>query len=753
MNDCIYISYSNDSDNSNVKQLVNDLAFGEYAILIDFYRKINTDSPKSFGDKLSKAKYIICILSDSYFRSDECMAQWFRIHENAENKKILYVKDDKEQINIGNEKILKNGFDFNDKGRKYFLHLKSFWEQYQNDCMINDDVGLKNKPTAIFLKEHNYCLDELGKIYNRINSDEIYLLSKGSKQIENAISRYWFHNRRDVIINHTLENTSAVECTKEESSEEQLSRDEFFSNTESTVKKIAKDNFSDDQPTKQYDFFISTNSADEEACKTILQLLREQEVSYWYFEEQRCKYDGKDFRKNIMWAIDNSSHTMFLSSEHSNNSTHCLNEISVSIKKAKPIIVIKLDETKLRNELEYYLHHVDHINYKKKNWEKRLIDVCNHTKEQGKQKDDEPTRKKSRIILNTFGLLTLVSILLVVIWIIVWPKEPQYLGTVLVRCDKDVSTCVVRDGTTEIGPGAFEDCKKLKKVTFKHGLQTIASCAFKNCTALESIELPVSVCRINDFAFEGCESLKHFSFGGRHSKLQTVGSNPFVATKGIQMEEINNESICAKNGFLIDKTHKTLISYYGYEDSVFVPDDITTIGSNAFAYNYKIIKITLPEGITNIKYYAFKQCTNLENINIPNTLTELGTNPFVYDKKIKIRLDSNNQSFKYDERYKILIDRSKHLICCLDFINETLNLSLTDIVAINSSAFLGCNLKKIRLPLECKEISFDSFDTSKLKEIRVPTNNRQVILNALQNKKATERDYEKMCNIIKVYDE
>lgn len=706
MNDCIYISYSDTESNPNVKDFVIKIVSGKYSEQVDFYRKINGDSYKSFGIKLSTAKYIVCVLSDSYFRSDECMAQWFRIHENSENKKILYVKDDKEKINIGNEKLLKNGFDFNDKGRKYFSDLKDYWENYQNDCVINEQNGQENTSTAKFLKKHNYCLEELGKINNRINRNTLFLLSEGTKPIENAISHDLFLCQTDVANNDSQDTTSVTQSP-------------------------------------HYDFFISTSSDDEEACRKILQLLRDQEISYWYFEEQRNHYNGNNWTKEIMNGIDNSSRILFLSSKHSNNSTDCINEISVSIKKKKPIIVVTLDNTRFSDELEYHLHHVDRINFKKPNWNERLKKII---------EGDNRGGNIIRLIIIGF-LISVGALYYYFICPLLHKEEQQYLGTVLVRCDKDVSTCVVRDGTTEIGPGAFEDCKKLKKVTLKHGLQTIASCAFKNCTALESIELPMSVCIINDFAFEGCESLKHFSFGGRHSKLQTVGSNPFVATKGIQMEEINNESICAKNGFLIDKTHKTLISYYGYEDSVFVPDDITTIGSNAFAYNYKIIKITLPEGITNIKYYAFKQCTNLENINIPNTLTELGTNPFVYDKKIKIRLDSNNQSFKYDERYKILIDRSKHLICCLDFINETLNLSLTDIVAINSSAFLGCNLKKIRLPLECKEISFDSFDTSKVNEIRVPTNNRQVILNALQNKKATERDYEKMCNIIKVYDE
>ena len=42
------------------------------------------------------------------------------------------------------------------------------------------------------------------------------------------------------------------------------------------------------------------------------------------------------------------------------------------------------------------------------------------------------------------------------------------------------------------------------------------------------------------------------------------------------------------------------------------------IGRNAFEGNEKLISVIIPEGVEYIESYAFKGCSNLENISLPN---------------------------------------------------------------------------------------------------------------------------------------
>lgn len=65
----------------------------------------------------------------------------------------------------------------------------------------------------------------------------------------------------------------------------------------------------------------------------------------------------------------------------------------------------------------------------------------------------------------------------------------------------------------------------------------------------------------------------------------------------------------------------TLVKYTGNEDHVFVPEGVTAIGSQAFAYHQKIVSVVLPEGVVSIAEKAFDSCVNLASVTIPSTVT------------------------------------------------------------------------------------------------------------------------------------
>jgi len=82
-------------------------------------------------------------------------------------------------------------------------------------------------------------------------------------------------------------------------------------------------------------------------------------------------------------------------------------------------------------------------------------------------------------------------------------------GTTLVSCTSEESTITVPDGVKEIGPGAFEGLKTLKKVILPDSVRRIDKRAFANCTKLRTVVLTEKskLQKIGKQAFLNCKKL------------------------------------------------------------------------------------------------------------------------------------------------------------------------------------------------------------------------------------------------------
>ena len=251
-----------------------------------------------------------------------------------------------------------------------------------------------------------------------------------------------------------------------------------------------------------------------------------------------------------------------------------------------------------------------------------------------------------------------------------WPKN-------------DVRTVIFPDGLTTIGYFAFRDCDNLTSVsipgsvktigdysfmncvgltdlTISNGVNVICSNAFWNCPKLESVSIPGSVTTIDDEAFfncdglssvtfsEGLESIGSGAFSGCHSlktaylpdSLECIGNNAFFycdqlteirLPKGLSEIGAGAFSLCPglgdPNGFFIWKD--TLLSYYGANESVTIPDHVTRIGGCCFAYCHGSLKsVSIPNNTTSIGDAAFSGCYALSGVHIPASVTSIGNQAF-----------------------------------------------------------------------------------------------------------------------------
>ena len=78
-----------------------------------------------------------------------------------------------------------------------------------------------------------------------------------------------------------------------------------------------------------------------------------------------------------------------------------------------------------------------------------------------------------------------------------------------------------------------------------------------------------------------------------------------------------------------------LVSWYDKDKMVVIPENITTIGKNAFLNNVNIIQITIPSSVITISDNAFMSCEYLETIVLEEGVKRLKSNAFAGCKSLK----------------------------------------------------------------------------------------------------------------------
>ena len=85
--------------------------------------------------------------------------------------------------------------------------------------------------------------------------------------------------------------------------------------------------------------------------------------------------------------------------------------------------------------------------------------------------------------------------------------------------NKKLKKVTIVKNVTTIGTNAFYGCNKLKKVTIGKNVTTIGTKAFYKCTKLSKITIPSKVTKIGKQAFSGCKTLKSIRI--KTTKLQS----------------------------------------------------------------------------------------------------------------------------------------------------------------------------------------------------------------------------------------
>ena len=339
-----------------------------------------------------------------------------------------------------------------------------------------------------------------------------------------------------------------------------------------------------------------------------------------------------------------------------------------------------------------------------------------------------------------------------------------------------LESVVLPDSVTNLGFSVFENCSALASISFSTNVITVSNSLLKNCTSLESVIIPDNIKNIEGYAFSGCTALKQVTIA---NGVTDIGFNAFSGCSSLTYVTLPNSVInlgtyafqdCKGLLGLTLSTGLTEISNSAFAGcsglvSLVIPNSITTIESNAFQYCYSIeeVKITdfeawcnitfrdatsnplavssqatlcvngtvlqgkviIPEGITIIPQYTFRNCTEMTEIFLPSSLSHIGHHAFLNCSSVE-RVNVTNLeswcgiSFASDYSNPIYASSNAMLVIAGELPLGYFAIP-EGITVIPACSFRNTNITLLSLPSTLSTIGNNAFlNCSSLEQVDIP---------------------------------
>ncbi len=269
----------------------------------------------------------------------------------------------------------------------------------------------------------------------------------------------------------------------------------------------------------------------------------------------------------------------------------------------------------------------------------------------------------------------------------------------------NLTSIMLGENVTSIGSYAFFDCSSLTSITIGSGVTSIGNYAFYNCSSLTSITIPSSVTSIGSSAFRYCSKLTSITIG---SGVTSIGSSAFDSCSRLNAVYITD---LAKWCGISFNNYSANPIYYAH---------------NLYLNNVLITDLVIPEGVTSIGSYAFRDCSNLASVTFAENskCTSIGSLAFY-------GCSSLNAVYITDLAKWCVISFGNNSANPLYYAHDLYlnNVLITNLVipegvtSIGSEAFRGCSsLTSITIPSSVTSIGSYAFQNcSSLTSITIPS--------------------------------
>lgn len=171
-------------------------------------------------------------------------------------------------------------------------------------------------------------------------------------------------------------------------------------------------------------------------------------------------------------------------------------------------------------------------------------------------------------------------------------KPVTEIGERVFYYNKKLINVVIPDNVVTIHTDAFGYCQSLQSVELGKGVTYIGASAFYYCSALKKINIPASVRYIRMNAFQRCGALEKVNFSEGIIGIDKLAFHECTSLSQINLpqslETIGDGALC--NTSL---------------EQIVIPENVISIATRAFTFNYKLKDITILNPDTEIKSDAF----------------------------------------------------------------------------------------------------------------------------------------------------